>query len=133
MITVKVGGDRSGASAVLPKQGVTLQLFDNATTTTPTTFVTPNTCVSDVDGDCNWTVINTGDRRRRTTIARFFVRQIGTAGRTPSPTRSSTSGRQRTVDRDHLPVPDLLPAPGWADLQLPGTGVNGFMLEHGRQ
>ncbi len=80
VITVKVGGDRSGASAVTPKQGVTLQLFDNATTTTPTTFTSPNSCVSDVDGDCNWTVNNTGRPAGRTAIARFFVRQIAPPG-----------------------------------------------------
>ena len=35
VITVKVGGDRSGASAVDPQAGVTLQLFDNCTTADP--------------------------------------------------------------------------------------------------
>ncbi|PJJ56830.1 hypothetical protein CLV56_1043 [Mumia flava] len=60
VITVKVGGDRTGSAAVAPLAGVTLQLY-NGGGGGSTTAVTDAwaTCVSDADGDCSFVVPNT--------------------------------------------------------------------------
>ena len=77
VITVKVGSDRPSASSVNPLPGVTLQLFDGVaapTTAVPDAFAT---CVSDLQGDCSFTVPNTqalGANRDR----RFWVVRTGT-------------------------------------------------------
>ena len=127
VITVKVGGDRSGPSTVLPKAGVTLQLFDNDTTTTPTTFTTPNTCVSDADGDCNWTVSDTGaggsnfDRR-------FWVRQIAP----PAPGTYSNLQLNTGTTSPFAPTTyqfqTCLQLRAGQTCSSQSTGVNGFML-----
>ena len=70
VITVKVGGDRTGASAVSELAGVVLGFFDTTTSPTPAF-----TCTSDADGDCSITVPNTdvlGANHNR----RFFVEQV---------------------------------------------------------
>jgi hypothetical protein len=61
VITVKVGGDRTSTSAVDSLAGVTLQLYDG-TSTGPTTPAAGSftTCISDLDGDCSFTVPDTG-------------------------------------------------------------------------
>lgn len=57
VITVSVGGDRSGESSVAPLEGVTLQLHDGGGAG-PGDPVEASwaTCVSDGDGDCSFTV-----------------------------------------------------------------------------
>ena len=55
IVTVKVGGDRNGITGVTALQGVTLGLYA-AQTGGSALF----TCLSDVDGDCNFTVTGTG-------------------------------------------------------------------------
>ena len=126
MITVKVGGTRSGPSTVLPQAGVTLQLFDDSTTTTPTADVSPNTCVSDVDGDCNWIVSDTGTGGANRDN-RFWVRQIAPAG--PN-TYSST---QLNAGNNPWPATNYqfqtcVQLRGGQTCSSTATGVNGFML-----
>ncbi len=71
VITVKVGGSRSGTSGVTSLAGVELGFYDAATGGTPAF-----TCTSDADGDCSIVVPNTqavgGVNRNR----RFWVRQV---------------------------------------------------------
>ena len=59
VITVKVGGTATSSNAVTGLAGVTLQLFDGTASgpTTPSAGFAP--CVSDADGDCNFTIPNT--------------------------------------------------------------------------
>ena len=59
VISVRVGADRVGTSAVSGVAGTTLQLYDG--TTAPTTPVADAwaTCVSDADGDCSFVVPDT--------------------------------------------------------------------------
>jgi large repetitive protein len=73
VITVKVGGDRSGVSNVTGVAGAILGLFTTATATTPVAGF--GTCTSDSDGDCNFTVPNaqTGGANRD---KRFYVKEI---------------------------------------------------------
>ena len=127
VITVKVGGTRSGPSTVLPQAGVTLQLFDDSTTTTPTTFVTPNTCVSDVDGDCNWIVHNTRAPGGRTAIAGSGYARSLRRARTPSPAPSSTSGPTRWPATNYQ-FQTCVQLRGGQTCSSQATGVNGFML-----
>ena len=75
VITVSVGSDRSGTAGVTPLAGAVLALYDTATASTATTFVTPNICTSDVDGDCSWTVANTGTGGSNQN-RRFWVKQV---------------------------------------------------------
>ena len=126
VITVKVGGTRSGPSTVLPQAGVTLQLFDDSTTTTPTADVSPNTCVSDIDGDCNWIVSDTGTGGANRDN-RFWVRQIAPAG--PN-TYSST---QLNAGNNPWPATNYqfqtcVQLRGGQTCSSTATGVNGFML-----
>ncbi|WP_370618096.1 hypothetical protein [Mumia sp. Pv 4-285] len=71
VITVKVGGSRTGSSGVSSLSGVQLGFYDNATGGTPAF-----TCTSDADGDCSIVVPDTqaigGSNRNR----RFWVRQV---------------------------------------------------------
>jgi hypothetical protein len=74
VISVKLGGDRTGTQSVAPLAGVTLGFYDAQTGGSPIF-----TCVSDADGDCSITVPNTnqgGANRDR----RFWVRQISAPG-----------------------------------------------------
>ncbi len=91
VITVKVGSDRTGITGVTPLAGVTLVLnTGNAAGTAPSgtrpdgvsgTGAGWALCVSDVDGDCSFTVPNTqatptvGVNRDK----RFWVLQAGTS------------------------------------------------------
>ncbi len=70
VITVKVGGDRTGLTTVSELAGVTLGFYENETGGLPL-----YQCTSDADGDCSITVPNTqvGGANRD---AQFFVRQI---------------------------------------------------------
>ncbi|MDN5726943.1 MAG: VWA domain-containing protein, partial [Propionibacteriales bacterium] len=74
VITVKVAGDRTGATSTKGLAGVTLQLFDG--TSAPTTPVSGAwaTCVSDAEGDCSFVVPDTqfrGANREK----QFWVKQ----------------------------------------------------------
>ena len=74
VITVKVGGDRSGVNGVTALAGVVLGFYDAATGGSPVF-----TCTSDADGDCSITVPDTqqgGVNRDR----RFYVRQVSAPG-----------------------------------------------------
>ncbi len=76
VISVKVGGDRTGIIGVTPLAGVVLQLYDGGAGggTTPVTDSWA-TCTSDADGDCSFVVPNTavgGANAGR----RFWVRQV---------------------------------------------------------
>ena len=74
VITVKVGGDRSGVNGVTALAGVVLGFYDAATGGSAVF-----TCTSDVDGDCSITVPDTqqgGVNRDR----RFYVRQVSAPG-----------------------------------------------------
>ena len=78
VITVKVGSERPSASAVNPLPGVTLQLFDGVnapTTAVPDAFAT---CVSDLNGDCSFTVPNTQQVGGTNRDRRFWVVRTGT-------------------------------------------------------
>jgi len=81
VITVKVGGTRTGNAAINPVAGVTLKLFDGSSSTPPSSSSSPlsatwASCVSDSKGDCWFTVPNTGvggaNRDRR-----FYIEQTG--------------------------------------------------------
>ncbi|WP_211977827.1 hypothetical protein [Brevibacterium sp. W7.2] len=64
VITVKVGGDRTAANSVSGLAGVTLRLYDGDSRG-PSTPVRDSwaTCTSDGDGDCSFTVPETGQTR----------------------------------------------------------------------
>lgn len=64
VITVKVGGDRTAANSVSGLSGVTLRLYDGGDSA-PTRPRTERwaTCTSDSDGDCSFTVPETGQTR----------------------------------------------------------------------
>ncbi|WP_428347972.1 beta strand repeat-containing protein [Nocardioides sp.] len=72
VITVKVGGDRTGVNGVTPLQGVRLGLWTQAGAKVTTAW---GECVSDVAGDCSFVVPDTqvGGVNRD---VRFEVRQI---------------------------------------------------------
>ena len=74
VITVKVGSDRVGTSAVSNLAGVQLGLFTTQGGTTPVAGF--GTCTSDADGDCSFIVPNAqiGGANRD---ARYWVKQIG--------------------------------------------------------
>ena len=83
VITVKVGGDRSGVQGVTALQGVQLQLWDGGDSgpTGPTTVDTGHstTCTSDAQGDCSFVIYNTGssspnDANRN---KRFWIKRTG--------------------------------------------------------
>ncbi|MFI2105652.1 hypothetical protein ACH436_20325 [Isoptericola sp. NPDC019693] len=59
VVTVRVGGDRTADGGVAPLPGVTLGLYadQDATTVVDDEW---GTCVSDADGDCSFTVPDTG-------------------------------------------------------------------------
>ncbi|MGH1561951.1 prealbumin-like fold domain-containing protein [Mumia sp. DW29H23] len=87
VITVKVGGDRAGTTAVTNLAGVTLQLYDGGPggATTPVADAWA-TCVSDDDGDCSFVVPNaqtnaigtcTGANAGANCDRRFWVVQTG--------------------------------------------------------
>ncbi len=76
VITVSVGGDRTGTNAVGPVGGVVLRLYNSPTTANPVTQPW-GTCTSDADGDCSFVVPNTqppgqGGVNRDD---RFYIRQ----------------------------------------------------------
>lgn len=74
VITVKVGGDRTGDSAVSNLAGVQLGLFANETG-----GVALFTCTSDVDGDCNFVIPDTGADGANED-KRYWVRGIAVPG-----------------------------------------------------
>ncbi|MCO5953558.1 VWA domain-containing protein [Microbacterium yannicii] len=74
VITVKVGSDRVGTSAVSNLAGVQLGLFTTQVGTTPVAGF--GTCSSDAGGDCNFIVPNTQDGGANRD-ARYWVKQIG--------------------------------------------------------
>lgn len=76
VITVKVGGDRTGLSAISNLAGVQLGLYANQNDTTPVAGF--GTCTSDADGDCSFTVPNT-QRRGTNRDSQFWVGQISSA------------------------------------------------------
>ena len=104
VISVKVGGDRTGIIGVTPLAGVVLQLYNGGTDggTTPVTDSWA-TCTSDADGDCSFVVPNTnvgGANAGR----RFWVRQVSApagwfanddvrVGASPPPRTSTSSAR----------------------------------------
>lgn len=61
VITVKVGGHRTGLQTVGDLSGVRLGLYANAGDTTPVSGFT-STCTSDANGDCSFTVPETQGR-----------------------------------------------------------------------
>ncbi|MEO6996865.1 MAG: hypothetical protein ABI112_02165, partial [Terracoccus sp.] len=74
VITVKVGGDRTGVAGVTNLAGVVLGFYANATGGSPVFQ-----CTSDADGDCSITVPNTqsnGANRDK----QYYVRQISAPG-----------------------------------------------------
>lgn len=85
VITVKVGSDRSGVANVTPLAGVVLHLYtggENAPSATRADGVTGDgngwaRCVSDADGDCSFTVPQTGWQGGNRD-ARFWVVQHST-------------------------------------------------------
>ncbi|MCL2092285.1 MAG: VWA domain-containing protein [Micrococcales bacterium] len=87
VVTVKVGANRTGDSAVAPLAGVTLSLYDSAASSAalPDAWAT---CTSDVDGDCSFVIPGTdGVNRDR----RFDIRQTGSpAGWYHNPTMTVT-------------------------------------------
>ncbi|MCL2471806.1 MAG: hypothetical protein FWF25_08740, partial [Propionibacteriaceae bacterium] len=99
VITVKVGGTRSGAVVVNPVAGVHLSLYDGTNATIPSSSATPladswATCISDADGDCSFVIPDTGvggaNRDKR-----FYIQQTGSspAGWYADPTLvTSTNG-----------------------------------------
>ena len=77
VITVKVGGDRSGQAGVTGLSGVTLQLYDGSTGTPGAAVAQGSwgTCVSDGDGDCSFVVpIGAGGVPVNT---RFWIQRTG--------------------------------------------------------
>jgi len=74
VVTVRTGGDRTGTSTVGPPADVRLGLYASASAPTP---VDPGwaVCTSDSDGDCSFTVPDTGTGGTHAG-ATFVVRQI---------------------------------------------------------
>ncbi|HOQ53005.1 MAG TPA: hypothetical protein PLF56_05265, partial [Micropruina sp.] len=70
VISVRVGGNRTGVTGVTAVQGVVLGLYATATSTTAL-----QTCTSDADGDCNFTVANTGNGGANRN-KQYYVKQI---------------------------------------------------------
>ena len=70
---MKVGADRTGVTGVTALPGVTLGLY--AAQTGGTALFT---CVSDVDGDCNFTVTGTRQAGGANRNRQFWVRQATT-------------------------------------------------------
>ncbi|MFS3128319.1 hypothetical protein ACLM5J_07925 [Nocardioides sp. Bht2] len=74
VVTLAVGGDRTGTRTVAPLAGVQLGLFADAADATP--IAQPwATCTSDADGDCSFVVPGTADGGANDG-ARFWVKQI---------------------------------------------------------
>lgn len=76
VVTVKVGGDRTGPARVGPLAGVELGLFDGPDATKPVDDVW-GVCVSDHDGDCSFVI---PDARGADEGARYYVKQISAPG-----------------------------------------------------
>ncbi|WP_436778341.1 vWA domain-containing protein [Yinghuangia sp. YIM S09857] len=74
MITVKVGGDRTGAQSVGPLAGVRLALFAEPENGPPVDVVWA-VCTSDADGDCSFVVPDTGSGQENEGH-RFWVGQV---------------------------------------------------------
>ncbi|WP_199813116.1 vWA domain-containing protein [Streptomyces sp. NRRL F-5193] len=74
MITVKTGGDRTGDTGVTPLAGVRLALFANEADAEPVAGAWAR-CTSDADGDCGFTVPDTGSGGANAGV-RFWVRQL---------------------------------------------------------
>ncbi|MBO2448308.1 VWA domain-containing protein [Actinomadura barringtoniae] len=72
VVTVKTGGDRTGIGAVAPLAGVRLGLYAAEGDTSPVDG-TWGVCTSDGDGDCSFTVPDTGGANNG---KRFYVKQI---------------------------------------------------------
>ncbi|MCL2464951.1 MAG: VWA domain-containing protein, partial [Micrococcales bacterium] len=81
VITVKIGGTRTGPASVDPVQGVVLKLYDGSSAALPASKASPlpdswATCTSDADGDCSFIIPDTqvgGANRDR----QFYIMQVG--------------------------------------------------------
>ncbi|MYT72327.1 hypothetical protein GTY60_21945 [Streptomyces sp. SID8367] len=73
VVTVRTGGDRDGDATVAPLAGVTLALYPSETATDPLTDAWAQ-CTSDGDGDCSFTVPDTGSGGA-SEGQRYWVRQ----------------------------------------------------------
>ncbi len=128
IVTVKVGGDRTGVTGVTPLPGVTLGLY--AAQTGGTALFT---CVSDVDGDCNFTVHGHRARAAPTATSGIWVRQATTgvpAGWFVNQTlrTGDSSGTTNTATPYAFQTPALI---GGQTYSSTATGANGFMLSSG--
>ncbi|WP_353943808.1 hypothetical protein ABII15_20715 [Streptomyces sp. HUAS MG91] len=74
VVTVKTGGDRDGDATVAPLAGVRLALYASETATDPLTDAWAR-CTSDGDGDCSFTVPDTGSGGANEG-QRYWVRQV---------------------------------------------------------
>ncbi|MGW6396456.1 vWA domain-containing protein [Streptomyces sp. NPDC055103] len=74
VITVKTGGDRTGDTGVTPLAGVRLALFTDEADAGPVADAWAR-CTSDADGDCSFTVPDTGSGGANAGM-RFWVRQL---------------------------------------------------------
>lgn len=74
VVTVRTGGDRTEVQGVAPLAGVRLGLFTSATATAPVNE-TWAICTSDADGDCSFTVPNTGTGGANRSN-RYYVKEI---------------------------------------------------------
>ena len=130
VISVKVGGDRTGTTAVNSLAGVVLGFYSNATGGSPV-----YQCTSDADGDCSVTVPNTqsgGANRDR----QFWVRQLSAPGGTHYTNPSlGTDGGDDPIAADpyrFLTCEQLRALPSTSSTCLTSrTGNNGFMLATG--
>ena len=102
VISVKVGGTRTGTTAVSSLAGVQLGFYDTATGTTAAF-----TCTSDSDGDCSVTVPNTqaaqgGQPAGANRDRRFWVRQISAPGTNYT---NPSLGLDGTTNNPSAPIP----------------------------
>ena len=80
IITVKVGGVRTGSAIVGPVAGVVLRLLDGTNATPGAAIAQPwATCTSDADGDCSFVVPDTGTSGANRD-KRFFIEQVSAPG-----------------------------------------------------
>lgn len=102
VVTVAVGGDRTGTRTVAPLSGVTLGLFATADAAEP---VDPGwgVCVSDADGDCNFVIPDTGVGGAWAG-ARLWVRQLDVpAGWFANPSlRTGAGSGSGSVDQPYV-------------------------------
>ncbi len=124
---MKVGGDRTGVTGVTPLQNVVLGLYAAQTGGSPLF-----TCTSDVDGDCNFTVPNTGPGGANRNN-RYWVRQATTGvpvGWFVNQTlrTGDSSGTTNTATHYAFQTPAVQ---GGQTYSSQVTGANGFMLSSG--